>query len=81
MQARARAGENSQGQARNHHRRAGSALRLKWLMYDFTTKAWRAMKLVTNQLPRAPCKVGYYEGQAERQACAAIRPQTAATSL
>jgi hypothetical protein len=42
------------------------------LTYDFMAKAWRAIELVSNQLPRAPCKVGDNEGQVERQASAAI---------
>jgi hypothetical protein len=51
------------------------------LIYDFMQKALRTIKLVSNQLPRAACKVEDNEGQVERQACAAIGPQTAETSL
>jgi hypothetical protein len=42
--------------------------------YFSIAMALRAIKLVSNQLPRAACKVGDNEGQVERQACAAIGP-------
>jgi Na+-driven multidrug efflux pump len=41
----------------------------------------RAIKLISNQPPRAACKVGNNGGQVEGQASAAIGPQTAAMSL
>jgi hypothetical protein len=38
--------------------------------YDFMAKALRAIKFVSNQLPRAVCNLGDNEGQVERQASA-----------
>jgi hypothetical protein len=54
---------------------------LERMTHEVMARALRAPKFVSNQLPRAVCNLGYYEGQVERQASAAIGPQTAQTSL
>jgi hypothetical protein len=57
-----------------------NAVSLERLSYDFIAKALRPIKFVSNQLPRAVCNLGDNEGQVERQASAAIGPQTAEMS-
>jgi Na+-driven multidrug efflux pump len=49
--------------------------------HEYRESRLRAIKLISNQLPRAACKVGNNGGQVEGQASAAIGPQTAAMSL
>jgi hypothetical protein len=60
--------------------KASNPVSMEGPTYDFMAKAGRAIKLISNQLPRAVCKVEANEGQVEKQASAAIGPQTPAMS-
>jgi len=55
---------------------ARNPVSLEWLINEFIAKEWRAIKLISNQLPRPSCAIEDNEGQTDGQACATICPQT-----
>jgi hypothetical protein len=39
---------------------ARNPVSLEWLINEFIAKEWRAIKLISNQLPRPGCSLGTY---------------------